>query len=296
MSLSTASGTERVPSKQLDGILRSISRLRPLPGNATRILKSIDDPNTSVNIIADLISLDQALTAYVLRVANSAAAGYLIACASINDAVMRLGFNQVRSLVMSTIAAGPLSSRLSGYRLGDRGLWEHSLSVASAAHWLAGAIRYPDPEKAYIAGLLHDIGKLILDQYVQADYNRIVSIMEKYQMPLWQVEEQLFGIDHAGVGGYVTNHWQFPTELVDAIHYHHNPSLKRGEQRLAALVNLANAIIPQENSGELVSLEGRVVHLATLDILKLDLGRVSILREKLAESIGRYSDRRTVAK
>jgi putative nucleotidyltransferase with HDIG domain len=277
-------------AKRLSEILKSVSRLRPLPGNAARILKALEEPNTSAGMISELIALDQALTAYLLRVANSASMGTLIGCSSVSEAVVRLGFKQVRSLVISTIAAGPLSTRLSGYRQGDKELWYHSIATASAAHWLAKALRYPDPEKAYVAGLLHDIGKLTLDQYVLADYNQIVEIMRDRQIPVWQVEEELFGIDHAGVGGMVATHWQFPTELVEAIRYHHTPSNHRGQQRLAAIVNLANALIPQHAEG-LDALAGRIIHPEALDLLKLDQNTVEVYRVKLNEALFEYQSR-----
>jgi putative nucleotidyltransferase with HDIG domain len=279
--------------RKLDEILRSVSRLRPLPSNTTRILNALGDPHATAGIIAELVSLDQAITAYVLRVANSVSLGYLLSCSSVKDAVVRLGFKQVRSLVMSTVVAGPLTARLAGYRLGDKELWYHSIAVACAAHWLATCFHYPDPEKAYVAGLLHDIGKLVLDQFVLADYNQIVSLMQTRQMPMWKIEEELFGIDHAGVGGLASTQWQFPTELTDAIRNHHNPSLELPDQRLAALVNLANALIP-ENTNHMSELEGRVIHPDALEILKLNPAAVEPTREKLAEALFSYQDRQAI--
>ncbi|GAB4475437.1 MAG: HDOD domain-containing protein [Anaerolineales bacterium] len=276
--------------RRLDEIIRSVHRLRPLPTSATRILKELDDPHATARSVAELIALDQALTAYVLKVANSAAMGYLIACASVQEAVVRLGFKQIRSLVYSTLAAGPLSARLSGYRLGDQGLWNHSVAVASTAHWLATALHYPDPEKAYVGGLLHDIGKLVLDQYVMADYNQIMNIMRTNRLPMWQVEEQLFGIDHAGVGGLVATHWQFPTELTEAIRYHHSPQADLPDQRLAALVNLANALAPEEHIEDPV-LAGKIVHPVTMEILKLTPENIAPLAERVKEGLLVYQDR-----
>jgi putative nucleotidyltransferase with HDIG domain len=275
---------------KLDEILRSVSRLRPIPSNATRILKALDDPLATAGYVAELVALDQAITAYLLRVANSVSQGYLVSCSSVKDAIIRLGFKQVRSLVMSTVAAGPLSARLSGYRAGAKGLWYHSVATACASHWLATMIHYPDPEKAYVAGLLHDIGKLVLDQYVLADYNQIMFIMQSRQVPMWQVEEELFGIDHAGVGGLASKHWQFPNELVEAIQNHHNPSLELPDQRLASIVNLANALIP-ENNGQMSVLEGRVIHLTALEILKISPDSTESIREKLGEALFTYQDR-----
>lgn len=278
------------PPKRLANILRGVSRLRPLPGNTTRLLKVLDDPTVTAGVVSELVALDQALTAYILRVANSALMGYLMSCGSVSDAVMRLGFKQLRSLVLSTVASGPLSARLSGYRLGASELWYHSIAVASAAHWLGGVLRFPDPEKAYVAGLLHDIGKLLLDQYVRADYNQMAGIMRKRKVPLWEVEKQLFGIDHAAVGGLIAEHWQFPEELADAIRDHHTPSLGRANQRLAAIVNLANALIPQKADSQ-NALEGRNIHPEALQILKLGEESIARLQAGLTESMFEYESR-----
>jgi putative nucleotidyltransferase with HDIG domain len=270
--------------------LRSVSRLRPLPGNTARLLKALDDPRVTPGEISDLLALDQALTAYILRVANSATLGYAMSCTSLQDAVMRLGFKQIRSLVVTTMTNGPLTSRLSGYRLGDKELWYHSIAVASASHWLAGVLRFPDPEKAYISGLLHDIGKLLLDQYVLVDYQQVVTLMRRHKVSLWQVEAHLYGFDHAAVGGLMAAHWQFPAELANAIRFHHMPAVEQPEPRLAAIVNLANALIDSSPSS-LSELEGRVIHSNALLILNLDAAAVERLRVKLNDALFEYQAR-----
>lgn len=275
---------------RLDEIIRSVNRLRPLPGSPLRILKELDNPSTSARQVADLISLDQALTAYLLKVANSALMGFSRQCSSVQEAVVRLGFKQVRSLVYSTMASGPLSARLAGYRLGDKGLWFHSVAVASSAHWLANALHYPDAEKAYVAGLLHDIGKLVLDQFVMADYNQIMEIMYTQKQPMWKVEEQLFGIDHAGVGALAGEHWQFPLELIEAIRYHHNPRMDQPHPQLAAIVNLANALAPSESNEDLF-LAGKVIQPITYEILKLNPESTPKLAERLRASLFNYQER-----
>jgi putative nucleotidyltransferase with HDIG domain len=268
------------PPVDLNRVLQSVSRLRPLPMNVTRILRAMDDPATSAGSIADLISLDQALAAYVLRVANSAHLGYATSCASLNTAVMRLGFKQMRALVMSTVAAGPLTRRLSGYRLGNGELWQHSVIVASMARWLAQALNFPTPEEVYVAGLLHDIGKLLLDQFVLTDYHKIIETMSRNKTYLWQVEEQMFGIDHAGVGGLMASQWGFPISLVDSIKYHHQPGLASSQQKVAAIVNIANAFAP-DSSHSLSALNGRVVHPNAMTILGLDLPALERLKTNL---------------
>lgn len=104
---------------------------------------------------------------------------------------------------MTSSATSMMGSRLSGYRLGAGESWQHSLTIGVASQWLAQALDYPNPEQAYVAGLLHDIGKLLLDQAVFSNYMNIADYVQKYQMQLWQVEEKLIGIDHARLGGLI---------------------------------------------------------------------------------------------
>lgn len=285
-------GTAAKPSIELERILKSVSRLRPLPVNVTRILHAIDDPKVTAGMVSDLLSLDQALTAYVLRVANSASFGYSTSCSSVKDAVMRLGFKQIRALALSTVAAGPLTRRLGGYRLGNGELWRHSVATATLARWLAQAVSYPAAEEAYVAGLLHDMGKLLLDQFVLTDYDNIIETMWKRKLYLWQVEEQLFGIDHAGVGGLMASQWGFPLGLVESIQYHHMPALSHAQPKLAAIVNIANAFTPQDTMG-LGSLSVQMVHPESLHILNLDMPSLERLRVLMMKALSELDGTQT---
>lgn len=271
-------------SARLTLILNSVQQLRPMPTNISRVLRALEDPLASAGIISDLIGLDQALAALLLQCANSAAMGYGSTCSSIDDAVMRLGFKRVRTIILGAGAAGPLNSRLNGYHIGAGKLWEHSIAAATAAGWLAKAIHYSEPEEAYVAGLLHDMGKLLLDQYVNTDYNKLIDNMKRRNLQLWQVEEQLFGIDHAGVGGLMADKWQFPAHLADAIRYHHAPSLARTKQELAALVNIANSFTPSIMN-DMVDLDKRTIHPETPRILKLSDEKIAHLQTEFNESL-----------
>ncbi|HEX2980900.1 MAG TPA: HDOD domain-containing protein, partial [Anaerolineaceae bacterium] len=144
-----------MPPQKIDQILLSVDRLRPMPSSVTRVLRAIEDPQSTSQIIAEFIGLDQALSAAVLQVANSAALGYSGNCTSLPDAVMRLGFKRLKTLIYGIGASGPLMRRLSGYRLGAGELWQHSIATAVGSQWLARSLRYPNPEEAYVGGLLH---------------------------------------------------------------------------------------------------------------------------------------------
>jgi len=269
-----------VVSRRVESILKSIDRIRPLPTSVSRIMTALDDPNISAGIISELIGLDQALAANVLQTANSFYLGYGPTCSNLTDAVMRLGFGRIRTIVQSVQVAGSLVRSLPGYRLGSGDLWNHSVATAVVAQWFAKSLSYPNSDNAYVAGLLHDIGKLLLDQFALADYDRMADYVQNFNLAVWQVEQKLFGIDHAGVGGLMAKKWNFPPALVDAIQYHHVPSRGQCDSALAALINLSNALNPLDQ-GSQSKFEGRQIHPATMEILHLDQAKLNILYQRM---------------
>ena len=262
-------------------ITDSLDRLRPLPSTATRVLSATEDPTMPADMIGEMLSLDQALTIEVLKFANSAQMGYLSDCSSIETAVVRLGFKRIRALVLKSFASGPLNRRLNGYRLGADALWQHSLSTATFAEKIARAVSYAHPEDAYVAGLLHDIGKLILDQFIIKDYHQITNIMKSQNKHVWEVEEKLFGIDHAGVGGLMAEKWKLPRNLINSIRYHHLPTLARTHRELAAIINIANSFTPKDTTS-LTGLDGRFVNPTSLEILNLNLKKIDQMWESFS--------------
>lgn len=270
-------------SQKVESIIQSVDSLRPMPGNVSRLLNEIEKPEVSISNLAGLVSLDQALAAQVLQVSNSVSLGYARTCSTLYEAIMHIGLGRLKSTLLASPATEMLKRRLSGYKLGEGELWRHSLVTAVASEWLAQALRYPKTEEAYISGLLHDIGKLFLDQFVLKDYAAIVDYVQRYQMQLWQVEEKLIGIDHARVGGLMAERWNFPVVLVDAIRFHHAPSFARTNQKLPAIVNLANYFAAdfQPNGSRLFSFQ---LHPESLNILQIDNAAVDKLRSQLKVS------------
>ncbi len=272
-------------TQRVQAILQSVNHLRPIPSNVTRVLKELENPKVSLGMIAEYIGLDQALAALVLQMANSAALGYGRSCSSLNDAVVRIGVKRLKSLLLASVAVDSMNRQLSGYRLGAGELWNHSVGTAVAAEWAARALSYPDPEEAYVAGLLHDIGKLLLDQYVLSDYSQIILYVKKYNQLLWQVEEKLIGIDHARVGGLIAQRWGFPAVLIDAITFHHYPSAAHTNPVLAALVNLANYLTIKAQ-GSQQGLFCDALHPDTYIILSIDEARLERFQQRVLDVLG----------
>lgn len=275
-------------SQRVESIIQSISSLRPMPANVSRILNEVEKRDISIDGLVGLIGLDQALTALVLQMSNSVSLGYSRTCTTLNEAIMLIGLGRLKTILLTSSATGMMKRSLSGYRQGAGELWHHSLVVGVASEWLAQVLRYPNPEEAYVSGLLHDIGKLLLDQVVLSDYNTIVDAVQKYKIPLWQVEEKMIGIDHARVGGLIAEHWNFPVVLVDAIRCHHSPSFARTNPQLPAIVNVANSLAQdyQFTESALLSFE---IHPESLNILKIDAAEVEKLKLKMKNS-GKFPD------
>jgi putative nucleotidyltransferase with HDIG domain len=267
---------------KVQAILASVDRLHPIPSNVTRILKEMDSPDVTIAIIAEYLGLDQALTALTIQVSNSVGLGYSRNCSTLQEAVMRIGLKRLKSILMAAAALGSVNQSLAGYRLGAGDLWNHALATAIASEKLAGVFGLKKREEAYVAGMLHDIGKLLLDQFVLTDYTKILNFMNQYKMPLWQAESKLIGVDHAQVGGLMGERWDFPAPLIETIRYHHYPVLAQQSPVLPAVVNLANSLVSGQGYGQsgLVSTE---LHPETLTILRLSADDLRHLTEKFPE-------------
>jgi putative nucleotidyltransferase with HDIG domain len=222
-------------------ILETINNLKPMPASVTRILQIIEDPNVEIPQIADLISKDQVLTALVLQMANSVILGYSRNCVSPSVAVMRIGFTRLKSIMLVSSSYQSMNRALSGYRLGAGELWQHAQSTAYTSEMISKYLHYKNVEEAYVSGLIHDIGKLVLNQVMVTDYARINDFISQYHMSLWEIEKKLIGIDHAQVGGLMAEKWSLPASLGEAIRFHHYPAAAPNPT-LPAIVNLANSL------------------------------------------------------
>lgn len=269
-----------MPSSKVALIIRTVENLRPMPTSITRALRAIEDSSATSTEISEIIGLDQALSASILQAANSVSMGYSTDCSKLSEAVMRLGFKRLKGIILGIAAVGPYNQSLKGYRFGAGELWNHSIATAVSAEWISRELRYPDPEEAYTAGLLHDMGKLFLDQFVFSDYTRIVDLMLKYKLTLYMAEEQLLGIDHANVGGLIAEKWNFPIVLIDAIRYHHTPSFARTNQRLPAIINVANSFFENTGNQNALFFE-RSIHPETYQILNISQERIDQMHVQL---------------
>lgn len=201
---------------ELDLLVQEIAELRPLPSVALRVLKIAESEHFSAHELAQAIGTDAALTAKMLRLANSAYYGFPRRISTVRDAVVLLGFRAVRS---ATLATCVIETMPRGTDIDDRQFWHFSISVAMLAEVLARSAR-EHTEEAYTAGVLHNIGRLALDHHRPDMLRRAVILAEREEMTLPEAEMALLGYTDAQLGGALALHWNFPMELAAAVAEH----------------------------------------------------------------------------
>ncbi len=224
----------------LEEIVRRVDELPALPQNAHQVIKLTEDPKSTVTDLSAAISRDQALSAKVLRMANSAYYGYARRIFTISDAVLILGYGTIRNLVMAASVYNVMDRELPGYVLARGELWKQSIVAALLARKLARKCEFDNPEKAFVAGLMHDIGKIILNTYMADAYTVIIEKVNTERIPFMTAEEEVLGFNHAIVGGKVAEKWNLPEELVESISLHHEPRAARVAPALTAIAHLTD--------------------------------------------------------
>lgn len=226
----------------LEKLVSEVEDLPTLPHLTAKIMEITGSPNTTAQELNDIIVQDQALAAKILKLANSAYYGFSRRISTITEAIIMLGFVNIRNLVLTSNVHSIIPDEIPGYNLGKGELWEHSLGTAMAAGKLAKKIGYSQADKAYIGGLLHDIGKTVLNHYVKEAYDNILKLTNDKGIPFDQAEKEVLGYNHAQVGAKVAEKWKFPIDLVEVIRWHHEPSQANENKKLCTIVHLADAI------------------------------------------------------
>lgn len=230
----------------LKELLADTEDLPSIPETLIEILKVLDDPESGPSDLAEVVRLDAPLMAKVLRLANSPYYSARGDITDINRCVAVLGYRTVRQVAICVSVATTLVSAVARTRgrLDYRELWRHSVVTGAITKYLARQTGYPDPEEAFTAGLLHDIGKFVLEIHAPEAYDRVIQVRGENGGHLVELEEETFGFSHAAIGAAFGESWRFPEVMCRAFGEHHialtgEPARER-EDRMVALVALAN--------------------------------------------------------
>ncbi|MDD5674512.1 MAG: HDOD domain-containing protein [Chitinivibrionales bacterium] len=236
-------------SDRIARIVEEIGELPTMPAVVSAVLSVINSPESGADDAAAIIEKDPALTAKMLRMANSSFYGIPRTISSVSSAVVVLGFNTIASLVLSISVIKMFPVR-GGHTLFDHGrFWKHSIVCGLAAKAITRhffALRLLDPESAFCAGILHDVGKLIFEHILPDDYGEVLQFAAERHISILEAEGLIMGITHADVGRSLSDHWKLPLDLECALVKHHAPEGAGNGPALAATVHCADALAHQK--------------------------------------------------
>jgi len=202
-------------------IISGISEIGSLPQTLAAVLKALNDPRAGADEIAGLISRDISLTSRILRLVNSAQFGRRRKVTRVSEAVMVMGLNSVKVLTLSSSVFGMVTDKELLQKCNVKRIWRHLIETASNARSIATQINYRDPEEAFVAGILHDIGIVILLLHYREKYLEVIAGMKEEKGGLSRAEKEILGVTHESVGAEMLNNWKLPTPLEYIVRNHH---------------------------------------------------------------------------
>jgi len=236
---STTAATKNI---ELKSLVDDIQGLVSLPEVAIKISSMVDDPNVSVDEIGKLISQDPALTIRVLAIANSPFYGLSSEVSTIARAVTVLGTKQLTDVVLSTAATSAFAG-IPIHVISVDDFWHHSLYCGLLAQELSNKHNPPLRDSMFVAGLLHDIGHLVMfNKIPELIHDALLRTVQGESLPLYMEEREVIGFDHAQVGAALAREWHLPAYLIECIEYHHEPEKAKNYKLEATLIHIANAV------------------------------------------------------
>lgn len=257
--------------------IETLSNLPTLPGVVQVITAMVDDERINAQQVGEVIARDQVLSAKVLRLVNSPFYGFPGRISTVSHAIVLLGFNVIKGLLLSTAVFDSLAEEF-------RGLWEHSLGTAVLSRVLAKEKGLRDPEEVMVAGLLHDIGKVILSFVAKEDYVGVIHRARERHVHILDVEYEVFGFTHTAVAGWLADRWSMPERLSDAMRYHHRPEGSKNHYDTVAVVQLADILARSLEFGDGGDSSMPVIDTEAFRSLDVDFGSLGALIEKADES------------
>jgi HD-like signal output (HDOD) protein len=224
--------------------IENISSIPTLPTVIERLTRLLQNPKTSAEEVGKAITTDQALASKVLKLVNSAFYGFPGRISTITHAIVILGFSTVKNVVLTASIFDAFRNKgdgSTGFNLED--FWMHSIACGAASLSIAKQIGSNEKEECFIAGLIHDLGKLILCQYLPNEFNHALQHCSENNQLFYESEKKLFDSTHQEIGGFLTERWNLPANLQNAVKYHHNPSSVHEHYQTTAIVHSADIFI-----------------------------------------------------
>ncbi len=201
--------------------------------------KLLNDPKTSTGLLAEMMSKDHGLTAKVLAIANSPLYGIKRKVSSIEFAILVLGFQEIKNIIMALSLVETMKAVPSHY-FDPMEFWLHSLVVGTGAKGISQHLGFDFGSEAFVAGLFHDVGVLVIYNYFNTEFKQIIETASAENLSLLEAEKRILGLSHQEIGKYLAEKWNLPQQLCDAIFYHHNPDVCKENKSFVSVIHLVD--------------------------------------------------------
>jgi putative nucleotidyltransferase with HDIG domain len=278
-----------VKAEKIAKILKEVKSFPGMPATAAKLMPLLQNPDTSTSQIEDIVKYDPGLTANILKLSNSAYFGLPSKVSSIRQAIMLMGWKRLLQLVMTMCMSALMKKPIPGYDLPQGELWRHSVAVSVGADTLVKSLSLSNADEAFTAALLHDIGKLILGEFVHQDLDKIMQMVDK-GITFEVAEFIVIGTNHADVGARILQSWSLPQELVNAVSWHHDPERCQNHCLISDVVHIANILGVMAGYGkgrEVVVIEPSF---EVADRLGLNKNSIEKLAAKTLEGVNKLSE------
>ena len=284
-ALASLPPVEMVKEVTLKALLHKINQLRPMSKTMNRVLSVIESNPFSIEEIKREIYQDQALTANILKICNSPYYGFAQRVSNLSQGIVLLGLNTIKRILISLSFKDVLTPSINGYSLKQGEFFKHALGCAFMAEVIAKEKQYPEPEVVFTAGLLHDVGKIILDQVAAGKFHLVMRKVLGEKKPFLEAEKEILGYTHSQVGEMVAQQWHLPEILTEAIAFHHTPEQGQTAPAVVAMVHIADVICRLVGIGCGAAGLTNPIHPQALTILNLKGPEIDSLIEKVPEII-----------
>ena len=274
---------------KLNQILSKVKAFPTMPEAGAKMLSLLQEPETEISDIEEILRYDPGLTANILKLANSAYFGIPSKIGSLKQAVVVLGFKRLKQLVVASCVSAVMDKSVAGYDLPSGNLWRHSIAVSIAAEALVKDKKRKISQDVFTPALLHDVGKLVLGTFVKEELEAIERIAAK-GVPFVVAENMILGTDHAEIGAQILTHWNFPKEVIHAVRWHHDPDSPKTVTIQMDIVYLANLLCQTGDTSDGTGGQSVELSPAVIERLGVQVDQFEEISGKIAQWVDELSD------
>lgn len=267
-------------SEALKDYIKKIDKLPTIPAIAHEILNLVGDDTVSVNKVESVVENDPAISGKILSVANSAFFGSRQAIKTLDNAIMRIGFNNVKNIALGISIMTVFDQGKSGRALDYKRIFNHSVSVGFIAKRLSDELKLGNSDEIFLNGILHDVGFLVLSRYFDDEYKGVIENMHKGQT-LLEAEMNALEFDHADMGAWLANQWKLPNNIKDTIQFHHSPSQAKRSLKHVSVTHIADYLSTKNIMSPVEGDPGYFLDAAALEVLGISADDLNDIESKM---------------